>query len=136
MKVDINAYARLTKLSKNKNDVRTEAMVGFAKVPRFGERLVIVGKGLEHPDRVRLIVTSLVQKVTNLSPTEFILQTENSTYRLQRLELSEEANALWEFVQQANPACSPGDEEQHDPRRGPKGPLQKICKSKGEARNV
>ncbi|MEY4066522.1 MAG: hypothetical protein RIR26_2730 [Pseudomonadota bacterium] len=99
MIVETQDYSRLTKLSKNRNAVRTESMLGFARLPQIGERLVIVGRGLEHSKGVRVIVTSLVKKIVKSGPGDFIILTENSTYRLERLGPGDDANEFRAFLE-------------------------------------
>ena len=102
MIVELKDYSCITKISKNPNKVRTPSMLGFARVPRFGDRLIVIGKGLEFPDRIRVLTTSLVQKVVKSGTSRYLIQTENSTYQLDRIGPCDEATSLAEFIARAS----------------------------------
>ena len=101
MFIELQDYSRLIKISKNPNALRTESMLGFARVPRFGDRLIIYGRGLINPERVRLIVTSMVQKIVKSGPSSYLIQTENSTYRLERIGPCAAAIDLFTLMERA-----------------------------------
>ena len=77
---------KLTKLSRNKNDLRTNSMEGvFSEPPTIGKRFAITGKPLTKGASIRLIDTSVVQSVEE-EEDGWRFQTENSKYRIRRLK--------------------------------------------------
>ena len=72
---------KLTKLSKNENELRTNSMEGeFWDPPIRGKRFAIIGEGIEFGDRV--IYTSIVKEVKQ-TELGYEFDTEFSTYRLE-----------------------------------------------------
>jgi len=72
----------ITKLSRNKNDLRTKSMKGtFKDVPEVGSRFVIFGESLTPGGSLRMISTSIVQAVEVLDDG-WKIQTENTKYKI------------------------------------------------------
>ena len=77
---------RFTKLSKNKNALRTNEIVGeCSNLPTIGENFILVGESLENKDEnaIRIITTSTVVDVKNDETDKYVIHTLNSTYQLE-----------------------------------------------------
>lgn len=73
---------RLTKVSKNENDLRTDVITGeCARMPQPGFSFNMTAKPLESGN-VRLITTSSVDTITKVDDKKYIFTTLNSTYEL------------------------------------------------------
>lgn len=79
----------LTKLSDNKNALRSNRIEGFAaKMPTVGERFRMYADGFDDPSLVRMIDTSPVKEIEEGSPVPrgdmfyYFFKTENSRYQL------------------------------------------------------
>lgn len=78
---------RITKESNNENKMRTKSMDGspLSYPPLEGNSFVVLGKALDNdPAKTRGLTTSVVQKVTK-TDTGYIINTLNSTYRIEEL---------------------------------------------------
>jgi hypothetical protein len=79
----------LTKISENKNDLRTNEVIGFAPFPPAIDRPFIVwAESLEnnHPEATREVITSVVQEVLyNEEHQTYTIKTLNSTYTVKIL---------------------------------------------------
>lgn len=80
---------KLTKVASSHNNVRTDVVEGVTPTwpPEVGTGFVLFGEGLEVPGSVRMIGTTPIQEVKPLMSgpdcQEFVIKTENSTYRLE-----------------------------------------------------
>ena len=76
---------KLTKLSSNENDLRTNEVVGeFMNPPVEGRSFIMFAESI-HPDGfARMIGTSRVMHITK-GCGECVIQTENSEYKLELL---------------------------------------------------
>lgn len=76
----------ITKLSRNKNALRTNGMVGeFNTPPEVGRSFSIFGESLTEGGLLRAICTSRVQSVVE-EKNGWKIQTENSSYRITKGE--------------------------------------------------
>lgn len=74
---------RVTKLSDNKNAMRTESIEGEAQnLPEIGKSFVVIGEGLEFGHR--LFNTSMVQNIEERD-NKLIIKTLNSLYQVEIL---------------------------------------------------
>ena len=77
----------LTKLSKNKNALRTKVVRGLCyDYPKLGETFVVKAKGLSRPDALRIVETSRIKNIevvgSGFKARYWIIRTDNSVYRL------------------------------------------------------
>lgn len=80
--------ARLTKLQSTHNRLRTDDVVGeYIALPKVGERFSFVGESLDPEIQAlggaRLIQTSTVVNVSKDDNGHYVIETANSTYRLE-----------------------------------------------------
>ena len=75
---------KLTKLSDNKNALRTNEIEGkFEHLPKVGQSFTIIGEPLKKGMLCRLVMTTAVEELLNPEYGVYILNTVNSTYRLE-----------------------------------------------------
>jgi len=76
--------ATLTKLSDNKNDMRTQSASGtFENPPTMGQPFQLFAQSIDPKMNLRVITTSLVQEITETEDTVIEFKTEFSHYRLE-----------------------------------------------------
>ncbi len=72
---------KLTKLSSNANNLRTNEVIGTCtKMPEIDEPFVMYGEGIEFG--VRMVSTSLVKEINGI-----VFKTLNSEYKLEVLDV-------------------------------------------------
>ena len=75
---------KLTRITSNHNNLRTDSVEGETEqLPTPGEDFVLLGVGLEFG--TRMVRTTPVGEVMNLSEKEMEFKTKNSHYRLELL---------------------------------------------------
>lgn len=79
---------KLTKIQSSHNKVRTDEVNGESdNLPEIGKRFVLLGEALVKADgNMRIVYTTSVSELTNISDKSMEFKTQNSTYRLDILE--------------------------------------------------
>ena len=81
---------RLTKLSDNKNAIRTSSVEGhLMEAPATGQGLCLHAPPIEEGFDVRVLLTSPVVKLVEEEQGTLKVYTENSVYRIEMLEGTE-----------------------------------------------
>lgn len=72
----------LTKVSDNKNAMRTQSIVGIApKLPVKNSAFVVIGDSLTPGNNARIVTTSLIKEVVQ-NGNEYEIMTQNSAYKV------------------------------------------------------
>ncbi len=83
----VSRKVKLTKISNNVNDLRTNSVEGTTgKMPVVGSYFSMAAESLTPENNVRLVSTSLIQEIDQISDSEVVFKTLNSTYRLEFLD--------------------------------------------------
>jgi hypothetical protein len=88
---------KLVKVASTHNNVRTPEAEGVSPTwpPVKGQKFLLFGEGLEIPGSTRVIETTPVKEIVAIAqsvpkgqpvPEEYEVKTENSTYRLVRID--------------------------------------------------
>jgi len=77
-------HGNLTKLSDNKNALRTNNIEGdYSNAPSVGKSFTIFGEPLTKEADVRIITTSMVEEISAEEDHSITFRTLNSLYRLE-----------------------------------------------------
>lgn len=77
--------AKITKISDNKNALRTDSMEGFfLESPQIDKPFTIFGESLDPIMSARVVITSPVKSIEDTG-NKVIINTQNSTYQLDLL---------------------------------------------------